>query len=81
MSMEKVPTAHAPTRGPHRNASTLPLSRDSKLDTKAASGKLSPWHALYNLVGYVPPWCRYNPDHPAQFSLGLNILFGKYVQL
>jgi hypothetical protein len=81
MSMEKVPTAQAPTRAPHGSASTPPLSSDSHLDAKAASEKLPPWRALYNLVGYVPPWCRYNPDHPAQFSLGLNILFGKYVQL
>ena len=77
MSMEKAPTTHAPTRPPHRGARIQPLSPDANLETKAASEKVSLWRALYNLVGYVPPWRRYDPHHPAKFSLGLNILFGK----
>ena len=81
MSMEKARMAHVPTGTPHRSARVQPLSPDANLETKAASEKISPWRALYNLVGYVPPWCRYDPKHPAKFSLGLNILFGKYIQL
>jgi hypothetical protein len=81
MSMEKAPTAHAPKGRPIRSARIQPLSPDANLEAKAASEKVSPWRALYSLVGYVPPWCRYDPEHPAKFSLGLNILFGKYIQL
>ena len=36
------------------------------------------WSALYTKLSYVPPRCRYDPDKPFEFSMGLNILFGKY---
>jgi hypothetical protein len=32
---------------------------------------------LYNGLRYVPPRCRYDPKKPFQFSMSLNILFGK----
>ena len=31
---------------------------------------------LYDRLAYVPPRCRYDPEKPFQFSMGLNILFG-----
>jgi hypothetical protein len=37
----------------------------------------STWRKVYDKLSYVPPRCRYNPDKPFEFSMGLNILFGK----
>ena len=34
---------------------------------------------LYIRLRYVPPRCRYDPKKPFQFSIGLNILFGRPV--
>lgn len=31
---------------------------------------------LYDKLCYTPPRCRYNPDDPPNFNLGLNLLFG-----
>ncbi|KAI0473072.1 major facilitator superfamily transporter [Xylariaceae sp. FL0804] len=31
---------------------------------------------LLALLGWVPPWCRYDPGNPPPFTLGMNILFG-----
>lgn len=28
-------------------------------------------------LSYVPPNCRYDPKKPFQFSIGLNVLFGR----
>lgn len=32
---------------------------------------------LYACLTYVPPRCRYDPEKPFKFSMGLNLLFGK----
>ena len=31
---------------------------------------------IYSTLSYTPPRCRYDPDKPFEFSMGLNILFG-----
>ena len=31
---------------------------------------------VYQILSWTPPNCRWNPEHPPRFSLGLNILFG-----
>ena len=38
-----------------------------------------PWpRTLYGRLKYVPPRCRYDPDQPFEFSMGLNLLFGTW---
>lgn len=36
---------------------------------------------VYERLSYVPPRCRYDPDKPFEFNIGINILFGKETQL
>ena len=50
------------------------------LDEKASDKSLAEggWlRRLIDVVSYVPPNCRYNPEKPFEFSMGLNVLFGK----
>ncbi len=49
-----------------------PASQDG--DSKP---KRTLWQKVYACLTYVPPRCRYDPDKPFQFSMGLNLLFGK----
>lgn len=32
---------------------------------------------MYDCLTYVPPRCRYDPETPFEFSMGLNLLFGR----
>lgn len=36
----------------------------------------SVWTRTYGVLSYTPARCRYDPDHPFEFSMGLNVLFG-----
>lgn len=47
-----------------------PASQDG--DSKP---KRTLWQKVYACLTYVPPRCRYDPDKPFQFSMGLNLLF------
>ncbi|KAF2813868.1 putative major facilitator superfamily transporter, partial [Mytilinidion resinicola] len=33
------------------------------------------WRKLYNIVTWTPPKCRWDPEKPPKFSMGLNVLF------
>ena len=50
-------------------------------ETSMHHGDLKPkgtvLQTLYGCLTYVPPRCRYDPDKPFEFSMGLNLLFGK----
>jgi hypothetical protein len=37
--------------------------------------------ALYDRVTYTPKRCRYDPAKPFEFSLALNVLFGRFHSL
>jgi hypothetical protein len=63
-------------RDPRSHTHCQATTQNPNLGGEIASNKISRWRTLYNRLGYVPPWCRYDPDHPEEFSLGLNILFG-----
>ena len=51
------------------------LQQDEKAQDRSPEkeGRL---RRLMDVLSYVPPNCRYDPEKPFQFSLGLNILFG-----
>ena len=34
------------------------------------------WRNIYLIISYTPKRCRYDPDKPFGFSMGLNLLFG-----
>ncbi|KAL5373950.1 hypothetical protein PMIN06_008454 [Paraphaeosphaeria minitans] len=33
------------------------------------------WRRVYDILMYTPPRCRWDPDKPPQFSMGMNVLF------
>lgn len=45
---------------------------DEQLDSQT---KPSIWKRIFDVVYWVPPKARWNPNEPARFSMGLNILF------
>lgn len=40
------------------------------------SKEFSFWRNVFLLINYTPRKCRYHPDKPFGFSMGLNLLFG-----
>jgi hypothetical protein len=77
MSTEKAATADSSPGDPQSNTYSQPTTPDSSLGREKTSKEVPQWRSLYKRLGYVPPWCRYDPDHPVKFSMGLNILFGE----
>jgi hypothetical protein len=53
---------------PASTASTSPSSSSQK-------PKRSIWRRVYEILTWTPPRCRWDPEKPPTFSLGLNILF------
>ena len=53
----------------------VPRSKDEKARDESLQqrGRL---RRFIDVLSYVPPKCRYDPEKPFQFSIGLNILFG-----
>ena len=49
---------------------------EAQANTKDADSSDGGLRRLYNRLAYVPPRCRYDPEKPFQFSMGMNILFG-----
>jgi hypothetical protein len=78
MSREKAPSGDSPVKDPQRYTHSRRVTPNLNLGGEITD-EISPWRTLYSHLGYVPPWCRYDPDHPVEFSMGLNILFGKYM--
>ena len=75
---EEATRASPPALAPEEK--TLPHNEEQQQDQKPPSRRSSSrgWlRTLVAMLSYVPPRCRYDPDRPFQFSMGLNILFGK----
>jgi len=36
---------------------------------------ISRWSRVLSIVLWTPPRCRYDPDHPPSFGLGLNLVY------
>ena len=49
--------------------------------TKQKTISRSRFGRVCDTLAYVPPRCRYDPDKPFEFSMGLNILFGRRATL
>jgi hypothetical protein len=66
----------APDPAAEHSASTSSLGNNSEKDSKASQT----WRwirssKVYRLLSWTPPGCRWNPEKPAKFSMGLNVLF------
>ena len=63
------------------NTSTLPATQDESQGDlsspiKADARPPSFLSRCWAIINWMPPWCRWDPDHPPEFSIGINILYG-----
>lgn len=79
MSAEGALTCSPPASLPYKDAQShsQPDSIDNHSINHTTSTRKARWRVLYNRLGYVPQWCRYDPNKPFEFSMTLNILFGR----
>ena len=77
MSEKRETITLAPQQSVSSQDASKPVAIDT-VDNGAEAGSSKSWtRAVYDRLAYVPPRCRYDPEKPFQFNLGLNILFGK----
>jgi hypothetical protein len=61
----------------HDNANDSTSTRSSDGEGRLARIKNHQYtRASWNFVAWTPKRCRWDPDSPPKFSLGLNLLFG-----
>jgi hypothetical protein len=63
------------------NTPTQWLAVDEPLTNGEAKTKGARLRSVYERLRYLPPKCRYDPDKPFEFAMGLNILFGASLRL
>ena len=62
-----------------KDAVTIEAPPESLLQHEAPNSNKTVVQKVYDCLTYVPPRCRYDPEKPFEFSMGLNVLFGKVV--
>lgn len=77
MSQQQEPITR--DQSPVEASSTTPQVASTQLNGDSRP-KGTLWHKAYECFTYVPPRCRYDPEKPFQFSMGLNLLFGRSQQ-
>ncbi|KAI1812598.1 major facilitator superfamily domain-containing protein [Poronia punctata] len=50
------------------------VTTDSESDDNVEKGIDGPMTRFLQAINWMPPWCRYDPDKPPAFTLGMNIL-------
>lgn len=77
MSEKGEAIALAPQPSVSSQDASKPIAVNSH-DGGAEDGSSKPWIAVvYDRLAYVPPRCRYDPEKPFKFNIGINILFGE----
>lgn len=72
------PSIEADLGGDEKSPATASNSTDSGVDSNATEESTTSqarWRRVYNVLTWVPPNCRWDPDKPPNFSTGLNVLF------
>lgn len=70
---EKGPVTGA---GPDHATPTPPYTASAPSSPTISSTKKWPrWRRTYDILTYTPPRCRWDPEKPPQFSMGMNVLF------
>jgi hypothetical protein len=79
MSSKDAQAGATASRVPDTNHNELPpvtndvlIRHESQKDIRDRSVLSKAWE----IINWMPPWCRWDAANPPQFSLGLNILFG-----
>jgi hypothetical protein len=62
---------------PHASEQTIASSNTSKEEPAKPEDEThkSRWRRLSDTICWVPPNCRWDPEQPPKFSMGLNVLF------
>ncbi|KAL0265301.1 hypothetical protein SLS55_001266 [Diplodia seriata] len=79
MTQEKLPKAEGQSPTPTTSDSPSPTSSSNE-DVTSANATTTPvkpsiWQRIYDIVFWVPPNCRWDPENPPGFSMSLNFLF------
>jgi hypothetical protein len=61
---------------PTKEAVTIELPEESVARDGTPKWRRTNFQKIYGCLTYVPPRCRYDPEKPFEFSMGLNLLFG-----
>jgi hypothetical protein len=56
-------------------------NKEAREDNIPKLARLPPWLKVSACISFVPARCRYDPNQPFEFSIGLNLLFGIYIQI
>ena len=76
---ERVPDASNSTPAPVAIDDTAPHSASLHDSTDSPMKTIvhkPAWRRLRDKLTWMPPWCRWDPDHPPVFSMPMNVLFG-----
>ena len=77
MSEKREAIALAPQQSVSSQDSSNPIAVDLH-DGGGEDSSSKPWiKAVYDRLAYVPPRCRYDPEKPFKFNIGINVLFGE----
>lgn len=68
------------TAGEHERHTTHGIDA-SQISNPEQNEKSTLWRKVYNTLAYTPPRCRYDPSKPTEFSMALNLLFGRSLHL
>ncbi|CBY00054.1 hypothetical protein LEMA_P076430.1 [Plenodomus lingam JN3] len=72
-------TAPHPGAASERTTSTVtattPTSASTSSPTQQGQPSLGTWQKIYTTLTWTPPNCRWDPSHPPQFSMSMNVLF------
>jgi hypothetical protein len=55
--------------------SPIPSSPTQISQIPNSTSKPSIWRRAWTLLSWTPPGCRWDPQHPPQFTMTLNVLF------
>jgi hypothetical protein len=62
------------TANPHTSTASVDQQQKGPVPP-ANKHKLFQWKRIYSVLTYTPPNCRWDPKHPPQFSMAMNVLF------
>ena len=74
-----VASTESPTPEPAKHEIQTKVSVTTPVRDNGAKDEASQktrWRRIYDVLSYTPRRCRYDPEHPFEFSMGLNVLFG-----
>jgi len=76
MTVEKEGAGSSANASPVPEAETASPSSPSTSDNEKSPKPQSSWDKVLSVAQWMPPWCRFDREHPPVFSTPMNVLFG-----